>query len=168
MNIDSGKKVGLVIPKMPAKAPTVRRPRVFLDSAPKDYTTAKYVEKKLREQGLEVEEFSRARKLLLDPLQTAVDLLRGCDASVFLATPNSIRDDWVLAELGGAIASEHPLVVLTSGVGRADLPAPFLRAEIVGFNRLDGLVQRLARTLAEPQHSDSKPLPKSTHLLASR
>lgn len=168
MNSDPGKKVRLVIRKVPTKPSTARRARVFLDSVPKDYTLANYVGQKLRKQGLDVEDYCRARKLVRDPLQTAVNMIRASDAAVFLATPNSIQDEWVLAELGAAIASEHPLVVLMAGVGRADLPTPFLRAEIVGFNRLDGVVRRLARTLAERQPSASKLHPKPAQAFASR
>ncbi len=147
MNSNPSKNVQYVVPKRLRALKKTKQPRgrVFVDIAPEDHSLAQDIAKKLAAAGMDVEVFGKERKGGPKQLESAAAIVRKSDAAVFLLTPNSLRSDWMLAELGLAMGRELPVIAIMAGIDRVAVPAPFWGKEVVSFDQLDNVVARLSR-----------------------
>lgn len=137
--------------KSTKKPPTRREKRylVFISHATHDKWIAKILCEKLEAAGADT--FRDDRDIeggdsIPDVIQ---DRIRSCDELVVLLTPESVRREWVLIEIGIAIGVKRRIVPLMYHVDSEQIPAIIKNNRGFDLNDLDQYVDRLSRRIEQ-------------------
>lgn len=132
------KKKVLVMPK------SLTTHRVFISHGNKDNELVRDIARRLRLAGLEPDVVP-GDVAVGGSLKNAIrEGIREADVVLFLLTPESLASDWTMIELGFAEGFDRPVIPVTVGINKRDLPAPLKTYKTVPFDRLDGTIRKLA------------------------
>ena len=119
--------------------------KVFISHSSKDKWAARRIAEDLANLGadtfLDEKDISTGARVD-DSIQ---EHLSDCDDFLLLLSPASIKSDWVLVELGGAIALKKRLVPVLLYIGANEIPSPItkhLACDINDIDRYYGEVKR--------------------------
>ena len=121
--------------------------RVYISHSQKDNDLVRDMARRLKEAGL-VPIVDFMQPLVGAKWRNHVRKSLGmADAVIVLLTPESVKSDWVMMELGYADALNRPVVPITVGVQHRDVPGPLASYKSVSFDRLDDAIKDLATKL---------------------
>ena len=111
--------------------------KVFISHSSKDKWAARRISQDLN--GLGVETFLDEKDIKTgEPIDESIKKhLKECDELLILLSPASIKSDWVLIEIGGAIALEKKLVPILLYIGANEIPQPISKHLARDINELD-------------------------------
>jgi len=125
--------------------------KIFISHSSKDKWAARRISKDLEDLGYTTfldEKDIRTGQSLDSAIK---DNLKECDDFLILLSPSSIKSEWVLVELGGAIALEKRIVPILLYVGANEIPQIISLKLARDINDIDRYYQELPKV--QPKES---------------
>jgi len=121
--------------------------KVFISHSTKDKWAARRISDDLMKLGIQT--FLDERDISTGaPIDESIQShLSDCDDFLILLSPDSVKSDWVLIELGGAIALKKRLVPVLLYVGVNEIPRPITKHLARDINDIDRYYQEVSQLL---------------------